>query len=694
MNRPQGCELTNPRQRAFAWAGWLNDAIESDVQALMWNKEMAFDPDELGSESNHRRFLKKDAQHNKKPFGINLLPWIPHLKALQVRWILRYRDATEGDWKKALDLWLAAGSEGRGSPFTTLPIEFLLNKRPNRTRTPAIPSFWIEAIRALRELNLTQLHKGLFHSKEDARSQPLFNNPLFKLRNTAFQDTWQRELNTNTVADLFSWEQNRYFNPSDIQLYITNKLRTYKGKLVTSQHKPIPIKRLLTQFDRFFRDIPGNVLFQMKHGPTPADDERYSRQARTIMSIMDWDPTEGLGPEGEGITEPVQPARGGFKPSSNSRKKNEPITFVRECGGPKDSNSQNPNPNSTKPKPKQDSLKAFLLEGKWLLGWLDEVDNKPVLTEADRTMRGYPIRSNRKHTLESFHLPSMPALKWGKGVLGPAEFIYPHPKGWCFNHNSIPLDALTVKTLTTLFTSLTKVDPSFIDAWEKRLGKINWLVVATKYYSKVLTPRDWATHFKLILHRAFFTRVLNRDAPNPRCRCCHKVPETILHLGICTGIAKVWKYYDPLTHTPPRHRTPIYRLFGLVDGSSLPHGLMDLHTLVWKYILLALVAHDLDNEPFLPATIWKRALARYIRAVEATAYVARTAVETALHRGLTHKDASIEHLKKHLYPTAFLNEHGRLFWRKDMITAMKAADIRYNPKPMKDFHFEHNHQPP
>jgi hypothetical protein len=190
---------------------WLNEAIEADAQALIWAREARFAADEVGSTTNFRRFMRKEAQYNPKPFGINLLPWTPHQKALQVRWLLRYRDATRGEWKKVLDTWLAGGSEGRGSVFTTLPPEFLFNKRPNRTRQPALPQFWTQAVHNLRLLTLTQINEGLYSSKEDARSQPLFNNPTFTISNLNFHDTWRRELDTNTVGDTYLSTEGRFF---------------------------------------------------------------------------------------------------------------------------------------------------------------------------------------------------------------------------------------------------------------------------------------------------------------------------------------------------------------------------------------------------------------------------------------------------------------------------------------------------
>ena len=60
--------------------------IEQDVQALVWNKELNFDPDEKGSVLTSRRFMIEPAQYKpKSELGLGLLPWAAHVKALQVK---------------------------------------------------------------------------------------------------------------------------------------------------------------------------------------------------------------------------------------------------------------------------------------------------------------------------------------------------------------------------------------------------------------------------------------------------------------------------------------------------------------------------------------------------------------------------------------------------------------------------------
>ena len=71
--------------------------------------------------------MRKDAQfgNRKQDLGIGLLPWGEHVKSLQVNWLLRYMDATRGEWKLLLDAWLARGHEDRGTMFTTVGVKSL-----------------------------------------------------------------------------------------------------------------------------------------------------------------------------------------------------------------------------------------------------------------------------------------------------------------------------------------------------------------------------------------------------------------------------------------------------------------------------------------------------------------------------------------------------------------------------------------
>jgi hypothetical protein len=492
-----------------------------------------------------------------------------------------------------------------------------------------------------------------------------------------FHDTWRRELDTNTVGDIYLSKEDRFFQNSDIEQYIHNKLVVRNGCVITGQHLPIPIDKLTDQWQSFSRDLPAEVLSQIRRGPTPLENRKYSRQARELIETMGWDGSSGLGPREDGITTPIVATSAKFRGSHlNKRPLDCPINFQIASHVTLDKTpatnftSSAPTTNPRKPT----RLEAFLVDGKWKLGWKRVIDNKTYYIQATLSTRGVPRPTNVKYKVNP-RLESMPTVSWGGGIVGPAEFTYPHPKGWTFNNSGIPLDELTVKTITNIYTSMKQVPPSCIAAWENLLGPIRWEAVAVKYHSKILTPRDWASHFKLILHRALFTRTINPKAPSNSCRCCHRERERIVHLARCSKLEEVWRCFDRVSRTPANQITPTYRLFGVRNDTPLPLALLDLHTVTWKYILLAMVQVDLDNLPFNPASIWKQALVRYARAAHATAYLAQTIIHINRCRGDSTSTAPIKHLRKHLFPLAQLDSLGRLHWTKAMRAEFKRYEV-------------------
>ena len=57
-------------------------AIQSDVEALIWNHEADFDADELGTECNKRKWMKAKATYSSRKLdgGAGALSWPCHLR--------------------------------------------------------------------------------------------------------------------------------------------------------------------------------------------------------------------------------------------------------------------------------------------------------------------------------------------------------------------------------------------------------------------------------------------------------------------------------------------------------------------------------------------------------------------------------------------------------------------------------------
>ena len=88
---------------------YIQDAINADVQAFTWAKDLDMDPDEIGCTAKFRRWMRSGAQYGSRTLslGLGLIPWQEHCTALRARWIFRYLDPSNGDYKHLLDQWFA-----------------------------------------------------------------------------------------------------------------------------------------------------------------------------------------------------------------------------------------------------------------------------------------------------------------------------------------------------------------------------------------------------------------------------------------------------------------------------------------------------------------------------------------------------------------------------------------------------------
>ena len=124
------------------------------------------------------------------------------------------------------------------------------------------------------------------------------------------------------------------------------------------------------------------------------------------------------------------------------------------------------------------------------------------------------------------------------GVVGFADAIYPYPDKWSFEGVSVPISRTTVKHLTYAFSAPHRDLPTCMQAWPKRLQvNVNWQVVGRLYRVRLLTPRDFMSHYKNILHRALLTRTkINSPLASHKCRLCNRGKENFPHLITCTRL--------------------------------------------------------------------------------------------------------------------------------------------------------------
>jgi hypothetical protein len=88
---------------------WFNKCLEADLYELLRARDPVFDAEDTGTDSRGFQWLK----HHTAPLaaifkggaalGIGLLDWPNHVKAMQVKWLLKYLDASTSSWKTILD---------------------------------------------------------------------------------------------------------------------------------------------------------------------------------------------------------------------------------------------------------------------------------------------------------------------------------------------------------------------------------------------------------------------------------------------------------------------------------------------------------------------------------------------------------------------------------------------------------------
>ena len=103
---------------------------------------------------------------SRRELGLGLLHWPSHVKALQIKLLSTYNDASTGEWKAILDCWLARTREGRGAVFANYRIKDLIQS--NSGRASHLPRIFVAAISALRELTLTPMSPVEVTSREEA----------------------------------------------------------------------------------------------------------------------------------------------------------------------------------------------------------------------------------------------------------------------------------------------------------------------------------------------------------------------------------------------------------------------------------------------------------------------------------------------------------------------------------------------
>ena len=128
---------------------------------------------------------------------------------------------------------------------------------------------------------------------------------------------------------------------------------------------------------------------------------------------------------------------------------------------------------------------------------------------------------------------------------------------------------------------------------------IDWVEYARTYTNPLLTNKDKWSHFKYILNRKLVLRSFcPSENGSERCRCCGRARETHSHLLRCHKLWEVWKVFRRFSNSIWKHNDISNELIFLgvtKSGNLLPQGLMVLHKIMWKMVIIALTKIEFEG---------------------------------------------------------------------------------------------------
>ena len=578
------------------------EAIESDAQALIWGGETEFDADETGTLLSKRRWIKKEAQYatRKIDAGAGVLSWSSHLKGLQAKKMLEYLDESRGVWKEILDHWWGGRfEEGRGVVLCTTP-EKLLNMSETGFEAK-IPKFWKQALHNIRCLKLVELRPGMM-SKNAARAIPLWCNSLFSLPNLQTMRMWRDVMQLRTVKDTVKEDGQPYTEP-EIEQYIRARLQVEGDHAKVGRGRWLTIRTLLNQWNTVVERVPDSL----KRRATVEEPMEgvYSEVALKLMKNMGWTRGEGLGHIGkQGVSEPALITTNAKSRNTQANKEGLGLKPRRgKHGGHKEAITA--------------VVGERLIEYGKLSGHafhVHELSTKGIPKPTGRTRMVHPGETRE-------------ILRWGKGIVGVAESHFPHPNEWTLGGINKPLDKITTRDLTREFTDKITKAPSCVKKWleviesvGEGVNAINFRTLMERYKVGLITPKDFGSHFKLILHRAMLTNPHNPEAETSSCRLCGLTRESIWHWGECEGLKPIFETLR-VFDGGQRWDDLKLNLFGINEMKGrVPDGTSALHFMAWKFILIQMTQMSLKKQAFDSEEIIKYAVRRLHSRVKTAEY--------------------------------------------------------------------------
>ena len=257
-------------------------------------------------------------------------------------------------------------------------------------------------------------------------------------------------------------------------------------------------------------------------------------------------------------------------------------------------------------------------------------------------------------------------VRWPNKVVGLEESFFPHPGEWRFDGLDVPLDKIDVRSYTQFLSHRARVEPTCLSAWEKRIGALP-REVGERYKARLLTPRDWGSHFKNVLHRSLMVRSITTDEP---CRCCGHAREDLRHFGRCDKAAQVFEDFQSLTETPniPDDKWDRFTLFALLPSGKMPDIWVDLHLLLWKQLTALLVRIELEGDKFTTQQVWGPAWARLQQKILALRHRVDETLRRSESRGEEPPDVSKR--TRWVEPLASFDKAGHFKWNDKLVAEL------------------------
>jgi exonuclease III len=643
----------------------ISQALESDVQAFVWNKELSFDPDKVGTPLTSRRWMAEGAQYlPRKQGGLSLPHWPSHVKALRAVWWPRYCDGTQSAWKQVLDEWIAHRfKEDRGAIFTTIPATTLLT--PLSHRRGAIPKFFTTGLRDFKSLTITPSNPFLpYLSKEEALAEPVWTGHRISLRNRSHLKVWRGvgtapgELHFDRLSDAVVEGTDRLWTSPEVHAQLTQSITALTGEgkkffrwpADVGSKNEITVEGMLDEWDSFIRDIGYETLFSATQQPKEWEQFSYSPAARRIMGLQGWIHGPLTSRTGTTLQPPSHMGRTFNHDSKRSRKPGEPVLFVQANEG---KNVMYGDTNHTKPTPNPFFTTVHVFESQ--LGYPVEKDGKYYLRLIRITPTGKLVTTGER-TGAGDPTDFKKAVSWrspgGYTPVGVAEDTYPHPGSWTVVNllTPAPIDRLTVRLLTTAFSAYATERPRAEARWEGLLGSIPWPLVWRRFSNPLLTPKDTKNAMR-IAHRSLYSK---REEV---CRLCKQGRDRLSHLASCPVLAPLFASFDETL-------SPLLIYLGLrADRSALKGGNEALHCILWKFILIHYTRVSMEGVPFSSAAVGEQALRRFLVRLEAYASTVQRDIRQATQRDNAPADkiaAILKRANRAVAPMAGFTPRGRL----------------------------------